>query len=249
MKPVQDLHISQYICSDHIEERFFISKTDPIVIAQGAVPTLFGTPTQSAAIMDSMKENYQSERDIDSLQLAECINVVDRVCQEQTLSEVQTAYAEVTETDTTNGLNFCNMNVNMDELQGMSVRLTSLCRICGNPTTDGTEIFGDKGSELRLLEKIELHTPISVQPDEPLPQKICLACCDKLEVAHCLVVTCLQADMRLRRFLNISNKVSIFRIFLPKTILCLLFFDSWRHSRYQHCVFFSLSMIRNSRSW
>lgn len=38
-----ELHSNYYICSHHIEDRCYISKTVPIVLEESTIPTLFGT--------------------------------------------------------------------------------------------------------------------------------------------------------------------------------------------------------------
>ncbi|XP_028044546.1 zinc finger protein 43 isoform X2 [Monomorium pharaonis] len=103
-------------------------------------------------------------------------------------------------------LTYCDMNVEMDEYHNISVKFVNLCRICGKSTLDGIDIFAAKGVELKLKERINLHMPISIDINDSLPQKVCTDCCDKLEIAHSLVVSCLRTDIRLKQFLNIERK-------------------------------------------
>ncbi|XP_025989393.1 zinc finger protein 2 homolog isoform X2 [Solenopsis invicta] len=98
------------------------------------------------------------------------------------------------------------MNVEIDDYHNISVRFVNLCRICGKSTMDGIDIFAAKGIEMKLKERINLHMPISIDIDDSLPQKVCTDCCDKLEIAHSLVVSCLRTDMRLKQLLNIERE-------------------------------------------
>jgi len=101
------------------------------------------------------------------------------------------------------------MNVEIDEYHNISVKFANLCRICGKSTLDGIYIFATKGIELKLKEKINLHMPISIDVNDSLPQKVCTDCCNKLEIAHSLVISCLRTDMRLKQFLNIEKEVRV----------------------------------------
>lgn len=104
-------------------------------------------------------------------------------------------------------LTYCDMNVEIDEYHNISIKFVNLCRICGKFTLDGIDIFATKGIEMKLKERINLHMPISIDIDDSLPQKVCTDCCDKLEIVHSLVVSCLRTDMRLKQFLNIEREV------------------------------------------
>ncbi|XP_011644484.1 zinc finger protein 595-like isoform X1 [Pogonomyrmex barbatus] len=165
-----ELHSNHYICSHHIEDRHYVSKTAPIVIEEGTVPTLFGNDS--------------------SIGSDNSINTFDK---SQHLQEVGDSMPLI----------YYNENVEMDNV---SIRLDNLCRICGESTLNGTDIFATKGIELRLKERINLHMPISIDIDDCLPQKMCSDCCNKLEIAHSLVVSCLKTDIRLKRFLNIEKE-------------------------------------------
>ena len=65
---------------------------------------------------------------------------------------------------------------------------------------DSIEIFSLKGIDLRLREKINLHLPITVNMEDIMPQKLCMSCYNKLEIAHSLAVTSLKTDMKLKNF-------------------------------------------------
>ncbi|XP_066587304.1 zinc finger protein 93-like [Prorops nasuta] len=104
------------------------------------------------------------------------------------------------------GLAYCDMNVEIDQYDhGITIRFANLCRLCGEPKNDGTDIFSEKGLDLRLKEKINLLMPIIVDLEDLMPQKVCMDCYNKLEIAHSLVANCLRTDLKLRRFLNVDN--------------------------------------------
>lgn len=107
-------------------------------------------------------------------------------------------------------LSFCDMNVEVDQYHDISIRFSNLCRICGELSVDGIEIFATRGIELKLKEKINLHLPVSVNVEDLMPQKLCLNCCNKLDIAHSLIITSLRTDMKLKKFLNINEEVSTF---------------------------------------
>ncbi|XP_011257518.2 zinc finger protein 883 isoform X2 [Camponotus floridanus] len=48
--------------------------------------------------------------------------------------------------------------------------------------------------------------PISIDREDSMPHKVCIDCCNKLEIAHSLVVSCLRTDIRMKRFLNIEKQ-------------------------------------------
>jgi len=171
-----ELHLNYYICSHHIEDHCYVSKTVPIIVEEGTIPTLFVT--------DLITDGEDS------------VNLFDKT---QHLQEV----------DDSVPLTYCDMNVEIDEYHNISVRFANLCRICGKSTLDGIYIFATKGIELKLKEKINLHMPISIDVNDSLPQKVCTDCCNKLEIAHSLVISCLKTDMRLKQFLNIEKEVKV----------------------------------------
>ncbi|XP_029174237.1 zinc finger protein 2-like isoform X2 [Nylanderia fulva] len=103
-------------------------------------------------------------------------------------------------------LTYCDMNVEIDEYHDITIRFTNLCRICGESALDGIDIFAAKGIEFKLREKINLHMPISIDIQDSMPHKVCIDCCNKLEIVHMLVVSCLRADIRMKRFLNIERQ-------------------------------------------
>lgn len=188
-----ELHLNYYICSHHIEDRCYISKTVPIIIEEGTVPTLFG---------------------INSNTNSESINIFDK---SQHLQEVSDNVP----------LTYCDMNVEIDEYRDITIRLPNLCRICGESVLEGIDIFAAKGVELKLKEKINLHMPVSIDIEDSMPQKVCIDCCNKLEITHSLVISCLRTDIRLRRFLNIDKEVRgtvilIFKYFLAQIHLSKL---------------------------
>jgi len=171
-----ELHLNYYICSHHIEDHCYVSKTVPVIVEEGTIPTLFVT--------DLTTDGEDS------------VNLFDKT---QHLQEV----------DDSVPLTYCDMNVEIDEYHNISVKFANLCRICGKSTLDGIYIFATKGIELKLKEKINLHMPISIDVNDSLPQKVCTDCCNKLEIAHSLVISCLRTDMRLKQFLNIEKEVRV----------------------------------------
>ncbi|XP_017793590.1 PREDICTED: zinc finger protein 665-like, partial [Habropoda laboriosa] len=173
MKSNEELHLNYYICSHHIEDHYYISKTDPVIIDQHAVPTLF----ESHTIVEKNSKNIFDQN--------EQTEVTDNVV-----------------------LSYCDMDVEIDQYRDISIKFSNLCRICGEPTLNGIEIFAAKGVELKLREKISLHLPITVDVEDLLPQKLCVNCYNKLETAHLLVITSLRTDMRLKRFLNINEELN-----------------------------------------
>ncbi|KYM99791.1 PREDICTED: zinc finger protein 675-like [Cyphomyrmex costatus] len=168
-----ELHLNYYICSHHIEDRCYVSKTIPIIVEEGTIPTLFGTELTTD--------------DEDS------INMFHKA---QNFQEISDSVS----------LTYCDMNVEIDEYHNVSIKFANLCRICGTSTLDGIDIFATKGIELKLKERINLHMPISIDINDSLPQKVCTDCCNKLQIAHLLVVSCLRTDMRLKQFLNIDRE-------------------------------------------
>lgn len=104
------------------------------------------------------------------------------------------------------------MNVEKNEYHNITTRFSNLCRICGEPTLNGVDIFSAKGIIFNLKEMISLHMPISIDLNDLMPQKVCIDCCNKLENTHLLAVSCLKTDMKLRKLLNIDGGVSVILI-------------------------------------
>lgn len=101
--------------------------------------------------------------------------------------------------------------------------IKNVCRICGGPAMQGVDIFSDKGVELKLKEKINLHMPISIDTVDPsTPQRICTDCCNNLEITHLLIVSCLRTDMRLKRLLNFAGEVRENILIITKFYLYIL---------------------------
>ncbi|XP_076637970.1 uncharacterized protein LOC143350063 isoform X1 [Colletes latitarsis] len=173
MKSNEELHLNCYICSHHIEDHYYISKSDPVIINQHAVPTLF-------------ESDVLSKKDLR--------NILDR--------------DEKTEVTNNVVLSYCDVDTEINQYRDISIRFPNLCRICGEPSLDGIEIFTEKGIELKLKDKISFHLPIVVDMEDLMPQKLCMNCYNKLEIAHSLVVTSLKTDMKLKRFLNINEEMN-----------------------------------------
>ncbi|CAL7948516.1 unnamed protein product [Xylocopa violacea] len=67
MKSNEELHLNYYICSHHIEDCYYISKTDPVLIDQNAIPTLFDSQSM---IEKDTRSTYNEN---------ECIEINDNV--------------------------------------------------------------------------------------------------------------------------------------------------------------------------
>ncbi|PNF23070.1 hypothetical protein B7P43_G09813 [Cryptotermes secundus] len=86
----------------------------------------------------------------------------------------------------------------------LKMRTESLCRVCACPSEELVPVFGQKGSELQLLEKIHIHLPIMVTPEDILPVTMCTSCICKLEMCHQFVHGCLDADIKLRTIFGLE---------------------------------------------
>ncbi|XP_076750242.1 uncharacterized protein LOC143423062 [Xylocopa sonorina] len=162
MKSNEELHSNYYICSHHIEDRYYISKTDPVLIDQNAIPTLFDS------------QNIIEKNSNSTYNRNECTEIDDNVVS-----------------------SYCINN-----------KFSHSCRICGEPPLNSINIFSPKGVTLKLKEKISLHLPITIDAEDLMPKKLCTNCYSKLEIAHSLAIISLRTDMRLKKFLNIDDKLS-----------------------------------------
>ncbi|XP_074104236.1 uncharacterized protein LOC141530807 isoform X2 [Cotesia typhae] len=233
-----ELHNNYYICSNHIEDRYFISKTERIILTEGAVPTLFHHQLQlnNDSVSDSHYHDLKqytpttsgsNDDIINIMQLNNCINDVndcsstnfrDTVYNRDlhpTSCHINEINSNVSSIDSGNSnLNkYCNININIGQYEDggdgnddIGVRYSSLCRLCGQSINDGIDILSDKQINLKTIDKIRLHLPISIDPSESMPLKMCVDCYDKLEISHSLVITSLQTDIRLRKYLNLPSK-------------------------------------------
>ncbi|XP_033323881.2 uncharacterized protein LOC117219093 [Megalopta genalis] len=172
-KSNEELHLNYYVCSHHIADHHYINKTDPIIIDQHAVPTLFGSDNMAKGNVQNMFIRNKQIEAADNVELTDC-----------------------------------DIDVEMDQYQDITIRFSNLCRICGGSCLHGIEIFTEKGLELKIKEKMNLHLPINPNMEDLMPQKICTKCYDNLETAHLLVTTSLKTDMRLKKFLNIKDGLS-----------------------------------------
>ncbi|XP_049877840.1 zinc finger protein 275-like [Pectinophora gossypiella] len=77
-----------------------------------------------------------------------------------------------------------------------------VCRICASATDYLVPIFCGEGKQNNLAEKISTHLPITVSPQEQLPQNVCVSCAHTLLAWHELVACCRQADAALRTRLD-----------------------------------------------
>ncbi|XP_044599454.1 zinc finger protein 615-like isoform X3 [Cotesia glomerata] len=233
-----ELHNNYYICSNHIEDRYFISKTDRIILTEGAVPTLFHHQLQlnNDSVSDSHYHDLKkytpttsgsNDDIINTMQLNNCINNVNDCSStnfrdtvytndlHSTSSHINEISSNVSSIDSgdSNLNNYCNININIGQYEDdgdgnddIGVRYSSLCRLCGQSISDGIDILSDKQINLKTIDKIHLHLPISIDPSESMPLKMCADCYDKLEISHSLVITSLQTEIRLRKYLNLPIK-------------------------------------------
>ncbi|XP_015598030.1 zinc finger protein 585A [Cephus cinctus] len=229
-KSNEELHSNYYICSHHIEDHCFISKCKPITIAQGTVPTVFQmepvivplTPVTSEKAPEyenqHSKDNIQScDSSLNSMNniegtdnMALNTNFHARVLNHESVDEKNNTVTIFnrcvsSETSDNDALRYCDINTEIEQYSSVTIGFSSLCRICGDEASDGIEIYSAKGIELKLRYKIQLHLPISIDVEDIMPQRLCINCYNKLEVTHSLITTCLQTNMRFRRFLNIEG--------------------------------------------
>ncbi|XP_069673048.1 zinc finger protein 90-like isoform X2 [Periplaneta americana] len=73
-----------------------------------------------------------------------------------------------------------------------------LCRVCANPNDYLIPIFDGEGLEHELSMKIQKHLPIKVTETDTLPQHMCYQCASTLIAWHDLVISCVEADKKLR---------------------------------------------------
>ncbi|XP_021931550.1 zinc finger protein 585A-like isoform X2 [Zootermopsis nevadensis] len=73
-----------------------------------------------------------------------------------------------------------------------------LCRVCANANDYLIPIFDGEGLEHELGMKIEKHLPIKVTETDSLPQQMCYQCASTLIAWHDLVISCVEADKKLR---------------------------------------------------
>ncbi|XP_044011253.1 zinc finger protein 2 homolog isoform X2 [Aphidius gifuensis] len=169
--------MNYYICSNHIEDRYFISKRDNF-IRQGAVPTLF-TQHDNNNVIGSTELNQGDTNYIDTIN----------------------NYENVMYTT-----NFCDINVdNFHDLSSKFINYCRICgdnNIDGIDilTDKGIELKLQEKIHLNLPIIID-------DDNNLLPQKICNNCYDSLEISHSLLINCLKTDIRLRKYLNLPKKI------------------------------------------
>ncbi|XP_012272257.1 zinc finger protein 93 [Orussus abietinus] len=112
------------------------------------------------------------------------------------------------------------------EFHSISIKLSNLCRLCGNVAVNGIEIFSAKGIEFKLQDKISMHMPITVDSKDIMPLRICLNCRTKLEMTHSLVTACVRTDINIRKLLNIHETVEYANKFQSLIEHCSMQVDS-----------------------
>ncbi|XP_023721898.1 zinc finger and SCAN domain-containing protein 12 isoform X18 [Cryptotermes secundus] len=73
-----------------------------------------------------------------------------------------------------------------------------LCRVCASANEYLIPIFDGEGLEHELGMKIQKHLPIKVTETDNLPQQMCYQCASTLIAWHDLVISCVEADKKLR---------------------------------------------------
>ncbi|XP_076289933.1 uncharacterized protein LOC143213709 [Lasioglossum baleicum] len=71
-KSNEELHLNYYVCSDHIEDHFYLNKTDPIIIDQHAVPTLFGSDDIAKKNVANMFVRNEQIEVTNNVELTDC---------------------------------------------------------------------------------------------------------------------------------------------------------------------------------
>ncbi|EEB13165.1 conserved hypothetical protein [Pediculus humanus corporis] len=56
-----------------------------------------------------------------------------------------------------------------------------ICRLCSKMNRYVILIYSEEGERMGLAEKINLHLPITVTKNDPLPKTVCLNCINRLE--------------------------------------------------------------------
>uniref|UniRef100_A0AAG5CTU5 ZAD domain-containing protein n=1 Tax=Anopheles atroparvus TaxID=41427 RepID=A0AAG5CTU5_ANOAO len=80
-----------------------------------------------------------------------------------------------------------------------------ICRLCSRPKRSVIFIFGVRGRQLDLLNKINSYLPIQVRQDDDLPKTICEACLAKILQHHQLIERIQQVQKRFLMMRNESN--------------------------------------------
>ncbi|XP_011303675.1 zinc finger protein 836 [Fopius arisanus] len=216
IKSNEELHLNYYICSNHIEDQYFLSKSNQIIITQGAIPTLFGLQMQSVESTDVINSIELSEQNF-----VDAASEYEHTIYNGNITNDNNESDEINENEEIRRIE--NINVNMEEFEEMA-RFLNLCRICGKNPPECVNIFNEREGALTIQQKIHLHLPIIIESGDGLPQKICLECHEKVESSHTLVITSLLNDIRLRKFLNLPNKYNYeekYRDFIPNEELVI----------------------------
>ncbi|XP_014475155.1 PREDICTED: zinc finger protein 84-like isoform X1 [Dinoponera quadriceps] len=138
-----ELHLNYYICSHHIEDRCYISKNIPVIIEQGAVPTLFGTSsrTDSEDSINIFDKPQHLQEAGDNVSLTYCNMNIEtneyhsltirfsdlcRICGEVVLDGVDIFAAKSIELKLTEKINL-HMPISIDTDDSMPQKLCSEC--------------------------------------------------------------------------------------------------------------------------
>uniref|UniRef100_A0A1B6EEN7 Protein krueppel n=1 Tax=Clastoptera arizonana TaxID=38151 RepID=A0A1B6EEN7_9HEMI len=97
--------------------------------------------------------------------------------------------------------------------------IENFCRMCGNEMEfkDLILIFGPKGFELEIPKKISNFLQIQILQDDGLPQQMCLSCIYQLNICQQLVLTCQEADVKLRHIFQVIKTSKETTIELPNS--------------------------------
>ncbi|KDR14540.1 zinc finger protein 43-like isoform X4 [Zootermopsis nevadensis] len=174
------------LCSDHFEESCFLpGYVNRRQLKKNAIPTLFFCPEKKS---QQCSLNPEEE---------ELVFVSSMRKKNMVLSQWDEEVAG-------------SLDEHSDVEEQTKMCTDLLCRVCACASEELVSLFGKESAELQLLEKIHIHLPIMVTPEDLLPVTLCTSCIYKLELCHEFVNGCLDADAKLRTILGLKVDHSIF---------------------------------------
>ncbi|KFB52574.1 AGAP001400-PA-like protein [Anopheles sinensis] len=78
-----------------------------------------------------------------------------------------------------------------------------ICRLCSKQKRSVVFIFGARGAQIDLVNKINNYLPIQINADDDLPKTICEPCLEKILQHHQMIERFQQAQ---KRFLQMRNE-------------------------------------------
>ncbi|XP_060524250.1 zinc finger protein 260-like isoform X3 [Cylas formicarius] len=75
-----------------------------------------------------------------------------------------------------------------------------ICRVCAKESDKLIAIFGEDGTSNELAMKMNLYLPIKVLETDEMPLQCCWPCASTILAWHDLVLSCVDADRRLRSY-------------------------------------------------